>query len=406
MKQWFRQLRLDYKVLLGNSVTAVLLVVTAAWVWVLFDRLTALLPAGGALPNQDRLAAMAELLRGSRLTVVIIALVGVIGGYIVSWLVAGTISRPLRTGIRRLRHNSERITTAAGHISTAAQQVAAGAGDQASAIEETAASLEQINSMTRQSAENAAAGSRMMEEIAASFAGMKQVLGELDQAMRDVTSASDQTSRIIKTIDEIAFQTNLLALNAAVEAARAGEAGAGFAVVAEEVRHLALRSAEAAKNTSVLIADTVGKTKRSGDLVSRIVEVFGEVADNVEHVRRLTGEISVATKEQAGGIEQINQAVGAVDRVTQDNAATAEEFAASARQMNEYALELKAVIEFLIRGGDAGSSVASQDPAVSGTSSVSTVGRRTLSAPPSASARALPGRGEHAGSRDLPARGA
>jgi methyl-accepting chemotaxis protein len=252
----------------------------------------------------------------------------------------------------------------------------------------------------------------MMEEIAASFAGMKQSLGELDQAMRDVTSASDQTSRIIKTIDEIAFQTNLLALNAAVEAARAGAAGAGFAVVAEEVRHLALRSAEAAKNTSVLIADTVGKTTGSGDLVSRIVKVFGEVADKVEHVRQLTGEISAATKEQAGGIEQINQAVSAMDHVTQHNAAMAEEFAASAREMDEYARELKAVIEFFIRGGDTGSTAVPQAPtfsgapAVSGAPPVPTAGHCPLSAPPTASARALPGRGDHVDSQDLPARGA
>ncbi|MBN2232021.1 MAG: hypothetical protein JW781_04260 [Deltaproteobacteria bacterium] len=402
MKQWFRRLRLDYKVLLGTSIPAGMLAVVAIRMWLLCDGMYRSLQGVEGLDGA-RLTVMAELLRGGRVTVAGLAVTGIVGGYVVSWLVAGSISRPLRAGIRRLRQNSDQITAAAEHISATGQEVADGAGNQASAIEETAASLEEMNSMTRRNAENAAAGSGMVEEIAAAFESMKQSLSELNQAMSDVNSASDQTSKIIKTIDEIAFQTNLLALNAAVEAARAGEAGAGFAVVAEEVRHLALRSAEAAKNTSVLIADTVGKARRGGDLVSRVVAVFAEIAGNIQRVRQLTGEISVASKEQAGGIEQISTAVGAVDKVTQHNAATAEDFAARAREMDAYARELKAVIEYLIRGGDAvGGGPGSAAPG--GPAVLSAAPRSLPARSRSVAFRALPDRGGDNGRRELPAR--
>jgi methyl-accepting chemotaxis protein len=173
--------------------------------------------------------------------------------------------------------------------------------------------------------------------------------------MGDITKASEETQKIIKTIDEIAFQTNLLALNAAVEAARAGEAGAGFAVVADEVRNLALRSAEAAKNTAMLIEGTVKRVRGGSELVETSTNEFNTVAQSISGLGELIGEITTASVEQAQGIEQINKAVAEMDKVVQQNAASAEESAAASREMNAEADHLKRFVGdlvTLVRGGD------------------------------------------------------
>jgi methyl-accepting chemotaxis protein len=173
--------------------------------------------------------------------------------------------------------------------------------------------------------------------------------------MKEITTASEETSKIIKTIDEIAFQTNLLALNAAVEAARAGEAGAGFAVVAEEVRNLAMRAADAAKNTSGLIEGTVKKIKDGSDLVLKANEAFSEVSISTSKVGELVGEIAAASQEQAQGIDQINKAVTEMDKVTQQTAANAEESASASEEMNAQAEQMKQISVTLVNiiGGSA-----------------------------------------------------
>jgi methyl-accepting chemotaxis protein len=173
-------------------------------------------------------------------------------------------------------------------------------------------------------------------------------MGQLTSSMGQISTTSEETSKIIKTIDEIAFQTNLLALNAAVEAARAGEAGAGFAVVADEVRNLALRAAEAAKSTSGLIEGTVKRIKEGSELVTKSRGDFEEMARSTDAVGKLVAEISTASREQAEGLEQVNRAVGEMDKVVQRNAASAEESASSAEVMNAQAAEMKRVVQELV----------------------------------------------------------
>jgi methyl-accepting chemotaxis protein len=171
---------------------------------------------------------------------------------------------------------------------------------------------------------------------------------ELTQSMTEISNASEETAKIIKTIDEIAFQTNLLALNAAVEAARAGEAGAGFAVVADEVRNLAMRAADAAKNTAKLIEESVKKIKSGSEIVSKTNEAFRKVATGSKKVSELVGEIAAASQEQAQGIEQINKAVAEMDKVVQKNAANAEESAAASQQLIAQAEQMRAFVGDLV----------------------------------------------------------
>jgi methyl-accepting chemotaxis protein len=252
----------------------------------------------------------------------------------------GDLSRTIEVvGRNEISHMSARMNIAnqnlremIAEIAGASQNVSSAASEQASALEETSASLEEMSSMTRQNAGNAESADQLMgaarEQAAAADRSMKNLM----QSMGKISQASEETSKIIKTIDEIAFQTNLLALNAAVEAARAGSAGAGFAVVADEVRSLAKRAAEAARTTSELIAGTVRSIHEGTGVVADTSASFTQVEQNINRSAELVSAIAAACKEQAIGIEQINKAVSEMDKATQDFAATAEELAASAGQ--------------------------------------------------------------------------
>ncbi len=243
------------------------------------------------------------------------------------------IVRPINQITDDLNEASSTVTDASSQVAESSHILAEGTSEQAAALEETSSSLEELSSMTRQNAENAREVNTLMTATKSVVARSNESMAELTGSMRDIASASEETQKIITTIDEIAFQTNLLSLNAAVEAARAGEAGAGFAVVAEEVRNLALRTSEAAKNTSELIEKSVKRIHHGSDLVKKCNENFSEVSRGAEKVHSLVNEIAEAAAEQAEGINQISQAVNEMDTVTQRNSANAEESAAAAEEL-------------------------------------------------------------------------
>lgn len=262
-----------------------------------------------------------------------------------------SIIRPINRVVEGLNEGAEKVVAASSQVASASQSLAEGASEQASALEETSSSLEEMASMTKQNAANANQAKSMMKETKEIVEKVDRQMNEMAGAIAAITRTSEETGKIIKTIDEIAFQTNLLALNAAVEAARAGEAGAGFAVVADEVRNLALRAAEAARNTNSLIENTIKSVNQGNELTQATREAFRDNVSNAAKVARLIDEIAAASNEQAQGINQVNKAVSEMDKVTQQTAASAEESASAseemagqAKQMRGYVGDLSAVI--------------------------------------------------------------
>jgi methyl-accepting chemotaxis protein len=244
--------------------------------------------------------------------------------------------------------SSDTIGDVAGSIKESSLSLAEGSTEQAASIEEASSSLEEISNMTKQNASHVMETDKMMKSTYDIVNAANDNMQKLSRSMSEISDANKETAKIVKTIDEIAFQTNLLALNAAVEAARAGEAGAGFAVVAEEVRSLALRSAEAAKNTSTLINDTTKRVQDGSKLVGVTGESFSQVSESAGKIATLVSEISMASKEQADSTEQVNVAMSEMDKLTQQNAAASEESAAASEEMNTQAEQMKGYVEGLI----------------------------------------------------------
>jgi methyl-accepting chemotaxis protein len=298
-----------------------------------------------ATQNSDEFMSASRSIRNVILMVAIGFLTLTVLG--VLWF-ARSITMPINRVVALMNAGAEEVASASGQVSAASQSLAEGSSEQAAAIEETSSSLEEMASMTRQNADNANQADQLMKDANQIIDEANQSMDQMTTSMAQITQTSEETQKIVKTIDEIAFQTNLLALNAAVEAARAGEAGAGFAVVADEVRNLAIRAAEAAKNTSTLIEDSVKRIKEGSSLVETTNSAFDKVAQSSSKVADLVAEISAASTEQAQGIEQVNKAVSEMDQVVQQNAANAEESASASEEMNAQAEQMKAVVMELV----------------------------------------------------------
>ncbi len=274
----------------------------------------------------------------------VIALAVILAAALVIFLVAASIVRPINRHTSELSGAAAQVAAASGEVASTSQTLAQGTSEQAASLEESSSSLEELASMTRQNADNANQAKGLMDETSRVVSQANRSMKDLRQAMDRINQASDQTAKIIKTIDEIAFQTNLLALNAAVEAARAGEAGAGFAVVAGEVRNLAMRAAEAAKSTSELIEGNIQNIRGGSELVKVTDEAFDRVEASSRKVDELIGEIAAASSEQSHGIDQLNQGVTQMDKVTQQNAAGAEESASAAEELSSQAATMQGVV--------------------------------------------------------------
>ena len=265
----------------------------------------------------------------------------------------GDLARAMREMVKQLREIVSQVTQSTNQVSSAAAEIAQGSADlsqrteeQASALEETASSMEELTATVKQSAENAGQANQLASAARNQAEQGGQVVDHAVSAMAAINQSSRKIAAIIGVIDEIAFQTNLLALNAAVEAARAGEQGRGFAVVAGEVRKLAQRSADAAKEIKSLITDSVTKVEDGSQLVDQAGQTLREIMISVKKVSDIVAEMAAAAREQAVGIEQVNKAILQMDQVTQQNAALVEETAAASQSMGEQARELQGLMAF------------------------------------------------------------
>jgi methyl-accepting chemotaxis protein len=287
-----------------------------------------------------------------------------VGGVIVLLLALGgfyvfnqrAIVRPLAATIKQLEEASNQTAAASREISDASQSLAEGASEQAASLEETSASLEEMASMTKRNAEHSQKANELARQTRAAAEKGAADMQTMNQAMDAIKASSDDIVKIIKTIDEIAFQTNILALNAAVEAARAGEAGLGFAVVAEEVRALSQRSAQAAKETSDKIQGAIDKTSQGVGISTKVATALVDIVERARQVDQLAAEVANASREQTQGIDQVNTAVSQMDKVTQSTAASAEESAAAAQELHSQSETLKASVSQLLKlvSGDHG----------------------------------------------------
>lgn len=282
-------------------------------------------------------------------TASIIALfLGVAIAVLLGYFITRSINSSLGEIILSLSSGSAEVNSASQQLSESSQSLAESASEQAASLQETSSSLEEISAQTKQSAQNAAQAEKKMKNAQPLVDDGVKAMMRMNKTMEDIKEAAMETSKIIKTIDDIAFQTNLLALNAAVEAARAGEAGKGFAVVAEEVRNLAHKSAQAAKNTSELIEKSQERSDRGLTVAQEVSENLEKISKSVNDVSTLVVEISAASGEQASGISQINTAMSEMDKTVQNNASNSEESASAAEELSSQAVELRGMIDQLI----------------------------------------------------------
>jgi methyl-accepting chemotaxis protein len=268
---------------------------------------------------------------------------------VAAWWLGRSITRPVIGGIARLKQNASQVSAVSMEVADASHRLSTGARDEAAAIELSSASMEEMSSMTRQNATHAEEAASLMSGARELVDDANVALGGMVDSMTAIQQATTGISKIIKTIDELAFQSNLLALNAAIEAARAGAAGAGFGVVADEVRTLAQRSAQAAKDTSTLIEASIARAKEGSGRVEDVVQAMRSITERLERLHGLLQQVKGASGEQTQGIDQVTQALAQMSQATQSNAAAAAESAATSEELTAVAHSALAVIANLER---------------------------------------------------------
>ncbi|MGE3277729.1 MAG: methyl-accepting chemotaxis protein [Vicinamibacterales bacterium] len=315
----------------------------------LLDRIEAL---GSELSGKQREKFAVLVEEGHRAYAEAVAIVAgvLLGALAVAALVVFVVRGTVRVLVRvagDLAVGAEQVALAAGQVSTAGQSLAEGASEQAASLEETSASMEEIAATGRQNAEHTQEASALIADVNHRMREGDVALDGMVTSMAAIKESSDRISKIMKTIDEIAFQTNLLALNAAVEAARAGEAGMGFSVVADEVRTLAQRCAQAARDTAGLIEESITRASEGNTRVQDVASSIRGIGESLGRVSSLVQQVSSASEEQSSGTTQVNQAVHMMEKVTQTIAASAEESAAAAEELHAQADTTMAVVREL-----------------------------------------------------------
>jgi methyl-accepting chemotaxis protein len=325
-------------------------------------------------------------LRVAVVSVVGLILAGLVGVAVVLWYLRRSLIQPLRQLAAQFADGAAQVTAAATGVAGGSAELSRGATAQAAALEETSASMEEMASMTRRNASNSADAAAQVAESDKLVAGANEALAGLVTSMTAIRESSAKVTKIVKTIDEIAFQTNLLALNAAVEAARAGEAGMGFAVVADEVRNLARRSAQAAKDTAALVEESAHTAETGGAKVGAVVQSMAAITTSSSRLKGLVGEVSEASRQQTQGIDQVTEAIVQMEKMTQTTAATAEESAAASEELGgqaNHTLVLVSALEALVNGDAAAGTRRAADrhmtsaPAATAEASAARLLRRT-----------------------------
>ncbi len=288
-----------------------------------------------------------ESVERARLIAWILAVLSLGTGSLATFLILRSLNADLTRIASDLREGANQLASAAAQVSASSQSLAGGSSEQAAALEETSASSEEINALARRNSDNTRSAADLAASCEQKFALASRSLEETVIAMNDINIQSGKISNIIKVIEEIAFQTNILALNAAVEAARAGEAGMGFAVVAEEVRHLAQRSSQASRDTAALIQESISKADHGKTKIDEVTVAIRGIIQESSGTKRLVDEVNLGSQEQARGIEQISRALVQMEKVTQSAAANAEESAAAAEELTSQSQMLREIVHRL-----------------------------------------------------------